>query len=63
MIMRYRVKLKETTIFEGFIDMNEEDYKILCNGDKDTLINRIRTSAIFPKRRLEEELEEFGLEE
>ncbi len=62
--MRYRVTLKEIIIFEGgYIDMSEEEYKKLCEGDKDILMNRIRTGAIFPKKRHEEELEEFRLEE
>lgn len=58
---KYKVKFKEIIIYEGYIDMNEEEYKKLCEGDKDILINRIRTSAIFPKRRFEEELVEFCL--
>ncbi len=57
--MKYRVKFKEIIIYEGYIEMSEEEHEKLCKGDKDILMNRIRASAIFPKKRMEEELEKF----
>ncbi len=61
--MKYRVHFKETTTYYGYIDMSEKEYKKLCGDDKDILINRIRMFSIFPKKRMEEEIEEFCLEE
>jgi len=60
---KYIVKLKETITYSGYIEMNEEEYEKLCLGDKDTLMNRIRTASIFPERHCNEKLVYFLLSE
>ena len=62
-IMKYKVEFRETTIYSGYIEMSKEEYKKLCEGDRDIRMNKIRISAIFPNKSFKEELGTFHLEE
>ena len=57
--MRYKVKIKDTTIYIGYIEMNEEEYEKLCSEDEDVQVNEVRTRSIFTEKWDEEVLEEF----
>lgn len=60
--MKYKVKIKDTIVYSGYINMREEEYEKLCSEDKDIILNTIRTQATFTDKWDEEELVDFYVE-
>lgn len=57
--MKYIVKLKDTIVYHGYIEMSEEEYEKLCLEDEDIQINTVRNKFIVTDKREEEELKDF----
>ena len=57
--MRYKVKIRDTIIYCGYIEMSEEEYEKLCSEDGNIQVNEIRNRSIITERWDEEELLEF----
>lgn len=57
--MKYIVKLKDTIVYYGYIEISEKEYEKLCLEDEDIQINTVRNKFIVTDRREEEELIDF----
>ncbi len=57
--MKYIIKLKDTVVYYGYIEISEEEYEKLCLEDEDIQINTVRNKFIVTDKREEEELKDF----